>query len=83
MYQPLARRQVWPGAMPRCRRCVYGAMPGAMRCEHPRLHLNGGPGLLLIFERPLEAEDPATGELETVWGGKDLAWCEGFTTTGE
>lgn len=44
LYHQLERNQPWPGAMPLFVECGFRC---ALRCSHPDLKANGGPGLRL------------------------------------
>lgn len=51
LYHELERFRPVPGAMPLCVGCSYLE---ALRCKHPHLKANGGPGLQLTFPAPIE-----------------------------
>lgn len=49
LYDDLHRNHPWPGCMGLCVNCRHR---DGVRCDHPDLKANGGPGLGLVLPRP-------------------------------
>ena len=49
LYRQMDKWEPFPGAMQLCVDCKHRQR---LRCTHPDLKVNGGPGLLLTFPRP-------------------------------
>jgi len=68
-----------PGVTELCRDCTHRS---GYRCTHPKLTINGGPGLKIAFPRPAVAlvdgirGGRRTGWRETIWSGPPTE-CEG------